>query len=55
MVIEKDKGYDTNEKQGTVAIISSVPDSKERLLPLWSQLTCFHSNDSYDEIIVSCL
>jgi hypothetical protein len=53
VIVAKDKGYDTNKKQGAVAIIASVPDNKERLLALWSQLECFYANDKYNEIIVS--
>lgn len=53
VIAAKDKGYDSNIKQGTVAIIASVPDNKDRLLALWSQLECFYANDKYNEIIVS--
>eukprot|EP00594_Rhizosolenia_setigera_P005429 CAMPEP_0178948130 /NCGR_PEP_ID=MMETSP0789-20121207/5299_1 /TAXON_ID=3005 /ORGANISM="Rhizosolenia setigera, Strain CCMP 1694" /LENGTH=409 /DNA_ID=CAMNT_0020628457 /DNA_START=149 /DNA_END=1375 /DNA_ORIENTATION=- len=37
----------------TVAIIGIVPDNKERLLALWSQLECYFGNEKYDEVIVS--
>jgi len=50
VIVAKDRGYGT---KGAVAIIASVPDNKERLLALWSQLECFYANDRYDEIIVS--
>lgn len=49
------KQYFTEQHVGnkTVAIIGIVPDNKERLSALWSQLECYFGNEKYDEVIVS--
>jgi len=53
VVLAKHKAKVSKRKGGAVAIIASAPDSKERLVALWSQLECFYANDKYDEIIIS--
>lgn len=43
-----------DERAKNVVIIAINPDSKERLVALWSQLECFFGNkDKFDEVIVS--